>query len=87
MNIDNTAGYKHLSPYLNLIFYPVFSYLLEYEDGTTRHEPIDKTGLYELKVQLPPGVTCTQCILQWKWRAGKTRKHYTILITLAKIVM
>jgi hypothetical protein len=39
----------------------------------------------DLKVKLPQGITCTHCILQWRYRAGnnwvsseKTRTHIEI---------
>lgn len=24
-----------------------------------------------LALEIPPGITCTQCVLQWKWHGGK----------------
>ena len=28
-------------------------------------------GVVDVKLKLPPGLTCTQCVLQWKWHAGE----------------
>ena len=28
-------------------------------------------GLHRLRVELPVGMMCTQCVLQWKWHTGK----------------
>ena len=28
-------------------------------------------GLQRLRVEIPQGMTCSQCVLQWKWRTGK----------------
>jgi len=49
--------------------------LLTYETGETTHYlPDDSTiasGFYHLKVQLPQHITCSQCVLQWRYRTGK----------------
>ena len=45
-------------------------YLLEFEDGTTRHFPSGR-GSENLRLRLPQGLTCQQCVLQWKWNSGK----------------
>ena len=47
--------------------------LLSLEDDTTRY-PITSfgTGFYNIKVQLPAGITCSNCVLQWYYR-GSTR--------------
>lgn len=29
------------------------------------------TGRYLLEAQLPQGLTCSQCVIQWKWHTGK----------------
>ena len=28
-------------------------------------------GVVDVKLKLPPGLTCSQCVLQWKWHAGE----------------
>ncbi|XP_060579651.1 uncharacterized protein LOC132736525 isoform X2 [Ruditapes philippinarum] len=44
--------------------------LLTLEDGiTTRYENIH-TGLNRVILMLPEGLTCEQCVLQWKYRAA-----------------
>ncbi|KAK3098656.1 hypothetical protein FSP39_021660 [Pinctada imbricata] len=32
-----------------------------------------KTVMVDLKLLLPPGLTCTQCVMQWKWRAAQNK--------------
>ena len=32
--------------------------------------PSKKTGTYNVSAQLPDGVTCSHCVLQWKYHAG-----------------
>ncbi|RUS78947.1 hypothetical protein EGW08_013288, partial [Elysia chlorotica] len=46
-------------------------HLLADDTGRTRFDsPSDSTGLFDFYLVLPSGVTCPQCMLQWKWRAG-----------------
>jgi len=50
-------------------------YLLATPTGKTRyiHEPRDSmrgTGDITVELVLPPGLTCTQCVIQWIWTAG-----------------
>ena len=41
------------------------------EDGETRFPVPDAfTGNMNLQLQLPVGLTCTQCVIQWKYNAG-----------------
>ena len=37
-------------------------------------------GIKRLRVKLPDGLQCTQCVLQWKWHAGNTI-YYHIFIS------
>jgi hypothetical protein len=30
-----------------------------------------RTQVYSLKLKLPTGLTCSQCVLQWKYNTGK----------------
>ena len=30
-----------------------------------------KRGQVSLSLEIPEGLTCTQCVLQWRWRGGK----------------
>ena len=47
-------------------------HVLSLADGAgTRHVIGSDVGMYNLKVKLPPGLTCSQCLLQWKWHTGK----------------
>ena len=46
--------------------------LLVLADGTTRYKgPLNAKKLYVVKARLPAGLTCSQCVLQWKYHAGK----------------
>merc|ERR1712121_518255 len=46
-------------------------YVLQLADGSGTRLPIlGHMKLTKLKLQLPRGVTCSQCILQWKYNAG-----------------
>ncbi|XP_041375005.1 uncharacterized protein LOC121387844 [Gigantopelta aegis] len=48
-------------------------HLLPLANGAgTRYVIGSDTGMYNLKVKLPPGLTCTQCVLQWKWHTGNS---------------
>ena len=52
--------------------------LLTLEDGiSTRYENV-QTGLNRVILLLPEGLTCDQCVLQWKYRAGL----YMFLLTV-----
>ncbi|KAI9553904.1 hypothetical protein GHT06_019174 [Daphnia sinensis] len=45
-------------------------YLLTLSDGSTKF-PIQTLGVYFYpKIQLPPGLTCNNCVLQWRYTAG-----------------
>ncbi|KAH9495280.1 hypothetical protein Btru_016285 [Bulinus truncatus] len=40
-------------------------------NGRTRfYFETDRKGLYEFEVALPVGLTCSHCVLQWKWKCG-----------------
>ena len=39
-----------------------------------------KEGLYVISLHLPAEVSCTQCVLQWKYHAGKTFTTQLFLI-------
>jgi len=47
-------------------------YLLEQADGSgPRYTlPFRETKVYELKYKLPTGLTCSQCVIQWRYVAG-----------------
>ncbi|XP_046401948.1 uncharacterized protein LOC124167927 [Ischnura elegans] len=50
-------------------------HLLKLDDGTTRwtlKSPEGASGQYQMKVQLPPGITCKNCVLQWFWRTANS---------------
>ncbi|XP_022311412.2 uncharacterized protein LOC111116715 [Crassostrea virginica] len=44
--------------------------LLVLSSGSTRYTEVTSTGRYVLEAQLPPGLTCSQCVFQWKWHTG-----------------
>ncbi|XP_046579468.1 uncharacterized protein LOC124287045 [Haliotis rubra] len=37
---------------------------------STKYKLGTGTGIFKMNVRLPPGVTCTQCVFQWNYRAG-----------------
>ncbi|EDO40899.1 predicted protein [Nematostella vectensis] len=48
------------------------NHLLKLEDGTTRWMHPGKAGLYKIMLQLPAGLKCRHCVLQWWWRTGNS---------------
>lgn len=48
-------------------------HLLKLQDGTTRYFIGTEATLYYPIVQLPDGVACENCVLQWWWSAGKCK--------------
>ncbi|KAI0231353.1 hypothetical protein LSAT2_018283, partial [Lamellibrachia satsuma] len=49
--------------------------LLALADGTgyrTYMHVRDPTGFYNTTLRLPRGLSCTQCVLQWKWHTGNS---------------
>lgn len=45
-------------------------HLLVLSDGKTQYTEVTATGRYLLEAQLPQGLTCSQCVIQWKWHTG-----------------
>ena len=45
-------------------------YLLQGENGTTRYYPAPGNGIFETYYKLPEGLTCAQCVFQWRYVAG-----------------
>lgn len=45
-------------------------YLLADENGLTTFPINKKDHIIKLKLQLPPNLTCKQCVLRWKWVCG-----------------
>ena len=45
-----------------------------------------RTGYYDMKLKLPEGLTCTQCVLQWKYHCGKYRGSYMSAHVLLNLV-
>ncbi|XP_045180175.2 uncharacterized protein LOC123539591 [Mercenaria mercenaria] len=45
-------------------------FLLATPSGETRYIHQKTTGRFNIPLVLPPGLTCTQCVLQWKWNAA-----------------
>ncbi|KAK7497837.1 hypothetical protein BaRGS_00010971 [Batillaria attramentaria] len=46
-------------------------HLLGLADGSgTRYQLVSGTRFADLTLTLPPGLTCSQCVLQWKWHAA-----------------
>ena len=49
--------------------------LLSLADGSGYRKYLhvnDPVGFYNVTLRLPTGLTCTQCVLQWKWHTGKS---------------
>ncbi|XP_055873782.1 uncharacterized protein LOC106052195 isoform X2 [Biomphalaria glabrata] len=45
--------------------------LLADRSGKTRFDlSSNKTGFFYYSLRLPPGMTCSHCVLQWKWKTG-----------------
>ncbi|XP_069134843.1 uncharacterized protein [Argopecten irradians] len=47
-------------------------YLLHQPDGKTRVIEVGRAQMYKTQLVLPEGVTCSQCLLQWKWNTGNS---------------
>ncbi|WAR03536.1 hypothetical protein MAR_010094 [Mya arenaria] len=45
-------------------------HLLQQPSGDTRWLVPDGTRMFSLSLVLPRGLTCSQCVLQWKWNTG-----------------
>ncbi|XP_033216760.1 uncharacterized protein LOC117172708 [Belonocnema kinseyi] len=45
-------------------------YLLRGENGTIRYYPAPGNGIFESYYKLPEGLTCAQCVFQWRYVAG-----------------
>ncbi|OXA47274.1 uncharacterized protein LOC110855721 [Folsomia candida] len=42
---------------------------LRFGDGSLRVYEIDRQGVTSLQIQLPQGLSCDRCVLQWEWAA------------------
>ncbi|XP_011429461.3 uncharacterized protein [Magallana gigas] len=47
-------------------------YVLHQPSGSVRFLEQGRPQTYSIKVKLPKGLTCTQCVLQWKYNAGNS---------------
>ncbi|XP_060078313.1 uncharacterized protein LOC132557801 [Ylistrum balloti] len=48
-------------------------HVLQLADGSgTKYYITSAVGHYTMKYKLPAGLTCTQCVLQWKWHVGNS---------------
>ncbi|XP_048749525.2 uncharacterized protein LOC125661528 [Ostrea edulis] len=45
-------------------------HLLVLSSHSTRFSDVTATGRYTFQAQLPVGLTCSQCVVQWKWHTG-----------------
>lgn len=54
----------------------LFRYLLKFHDGSTKWylptEPDAAKGRHVVSITLPSDVVCQQCVIQWRYRTGKT---------------
>ncbi|KAK3084053.1 hypothetical protein FSP39_007381 [Pinctada imbricata] len=47
-------------------------YLLHQPSGSTQYKELGRPQVYTVTLKLPQGVTCTQCVLQWKYNTGNS---------------
>jgi len=45
-------------------------HVLQLADGSGTKFPAGETGMHRTQVRLPAGVTCSNCVIQWNYRAG-----------------
>jgi hypothetical protein len=57
-----------------------FSNLLQIVGSGTRYTVGSSTGTHSVTVQLPAGLTCSQCVLQWKYHTGRSEMLVYCLI-------
>jgi len=50
-------------------------HLLRFADGTTRYDAWNGQQVV-MQVQLPAGVTCERCVLQWHWYGEGSKQYY-----------
>nr|KAG5692218.1 hypothetical protein BaRGS_009818 [Batillaria attramentaria] len=77
VRVDITANHKgwfefrlcpHNDPSTPITQQCLDQYLLQMADGSgTRYQLGGQTGYVDLKLKLPAGLTCSQCVLQWKY--------------------
>lgn len=48
------------------------NFLLTVIESKSTQYPVTTTGKYKLKLQLPDGVRCQACVLQWKYNTGNS---------------
>ena len=49
--------------------------LINADNNRTRTDfLIDSAKTYVVRLQLPPGLSCDHCVLQWRWRTGEMSK-------------
>ena len=41
--------------------------------------PGSNPGIYEIRLKLPTGLSCTQCVLQWRYHTGMLLYYNSIL--------
>ena len=44
--------------------------LLELTTGGTQYQLSGGLGVFPVNLMLPEDLTCSQCVLQWKWKTG-----------------
>ena len=57
--------------------------------GTRYYPEPDKTGNVSLALEIPEGMTCSQCVLQWKWHGGNIKKNnnnYNTLVIYPSVI-
>lgn len=52
-------------------------YPLLLTNGADRYQvPSDRSGIYDVMLQLPSGLVCNHCVLQWTYTAGKEYNRF-----------
>ncbi|XP_033749008.1 uncharacterized protein LOC117333697 [Pecten maximus] len=81
VNVQITASHKgyfefrlcpHNNPSTRVSQACLDQHVLQQTDGSTRVNEAGHPTNYTIHLKLPAGVTCSQCLLQWKYNAGNS---------------
>lgn len=63
--------------------------LLFIEDSNDYKMPVPGQGLNRIQVQLPAGLTCSHCLLQWRFKKGTVREPHNshVIVLLSKFMI
>ena len=74
---------------INLIKYYIFvsitesclnMNILRQPNGETKWRLPAGTKKFSLNLVLPRGLTCSQCVMQWKWNTGNIQKSLILIL-------